>query len=79
MSNYALAVDIGGTFTDVVVRSAAGRAWVDKSLTTPDNLDTGLFRAIDVILGKAEIEASFDLDAHLRYVDTIFARVFGKA
>ena len=44
MSNYALAVDIGGTFTDVVVRSAAGRAWVDKTLTTPDNLDTGLFR-----------------------------------
>jgi adenylosuccinate lyase len=30
-------------------------------------------------LGKAEIAASFDLDAHLRHVDTIFQRVFGKA
>ena len=53
MSNYGLAVDIGGTFTDVVVRSAAGRTWVDKTLTTPDNLDTGFFRAIDAILQSA--------------------------
>jgi adenylosuccinate lyase len=30
-------------------------------------------------LSKAEIAASFDLDAHLRHVDTIFQRVFGKA
>ena len=30
-------------------------------------------------LGQAEIAASFDLDAHLRHVDTIFQRVFGKA
>jgi adenylosuccinate lyase len=29
-------------------------------------------------LGKAEIAAAFDLDAHLRHVDTIFRRVFGK-
>ena len=56
MSNYGLAVDIGGTFTDVVVRSAAGRTWVDKTLTTPDNLDTGFFRAIDAILHKVGIE-----------------------
>jgi len=32
MSNYAMAVDIGGTFTDVVLRSSAGRAWTDKTL-----------------------------------------------
>ncbi len=30
-------------------------------------------------LSKPEIAASFDLDAHLRHVDTIFQRVFGKA
>ncbi len=29
-------------------------------------------------LSKTEIAASFDLDAHLRHVDTIFQRVFGK-
>jgi N-methylhydantoinase A len=56
MSNYALAVDIGGTFTDVVLRSADGRTWVDKTLTTPERLDIGFFRAIDAILAKATID-----------------------
>jgi N-methylhydantoinase A len=58
MSNYALAVDIGGTFTDVVLRRASGRTWVDKTLTTPESLDIGFFRAIDAILKKASIEPS---------------------
>jgi N-methylhydantoinase A len=58
MSNYALAVDIGGTFTDVVLRSASGRTWVDKTLTTPESLDIGFFHAIDAILKKARIEPS---------------------
>ena len=39
MSHYALAVDIGGTFTDVVLRDASGRTWVDKTLTTPKSLE----------------------------------------
>ena len=56
MSNLALAVDIGGTFTDVVVRSADGRTWVDKTLTTPESLDIGFFCAIDAVLRKAGIE-----------------------
>jgi adenylosuccinate lyase len=30
-------------------------------------------------LSKAEIAASLDLDSHLRHVDTIFQRVFGRA
>src|ERR1700738_321871 len=58
MSNYALAVDIGGTFTDAVLRSASGRTWVDKTLTTPEILDIGSFRATDAILKKASIEPS---------------------
>ncbi len=58
MSNYALAVDIGGTFTDVVLRSASGQTWVDKTLTTPESLDIGFFHAIDAILKKAGIEPS---------------------
>ena len=53
MSNYAMAVDIGGTFTDVVLRSSAGRAWTDKTLTTPESLDIGFFRAVDAVLKTA--------------------------
>ena len=30
-------------------------------------------------LDEAELEANFDLDYHLKHVDTIFARVFGEA
>ncbi len=30
-------------------------------------------------LSEKELEANFDLDHHLKYVDTIFARVFGNA
>ena len=58
MSNYALAVDIGGTFTDVVLRSASGQTWVDKTLTTPERLDIGFFRAVDSALAKAKIKAA---------------------
>jgi adenylosuccinate lyase len=29
------------------------------------------------LLSRAELEACFDLDYHLKHVDTIFARVFG--
>jgi N-methylhydantoinase A len=57
-SNYALAVDIGGTFTDVVLRSVSGQTWVDKTLTTPESLDIGFFRAVDSALAKAGIEAA---------------------
>jgi N-methylhydantoinase A len=31
---YSLAIDIGGTFTDVVLRAASGALTVDKTLTT---------------------------------------------
>ena len=55
MSRYALAVDIGGTFTDVVLRSASGRTFVDKTLTTPEGLGIGFFRAVDSVLRKANV------------------------
>jgi len=52
---YALAVDIGGTFTDVVLRHADGRAVTDKTLTTHGNLLEGFFRAVDLALGRAGV------------------------
>src|SRR5947209_16844987 len=56
--SFALAVDIGGTFTDVVLRGEAGRTWVDKTLTTPEALDVGFFRADDTVLKKAAVPPS---------------------
>jgi N-methylhydantoinase A len=71
-SRYALAVDIGGTFTDVVLREASGKTWVDKTLTTPESLDIGFFRVVDAILAKAEIkpEAVSDVVVHATTVVT---------
>ncbi|MDH3739682.1 MAG: hydantoinase/oxoprolinase family protein, partial [Alphaproteobacteria bacterium] len=53
MAGHALAVDIGGTFTDVVLRDADGRCWVDKTLTTPSNLLEGFFAAVDLAMARA--------------------------
>ena len=44
MGGYAFAVDIGGTFTDIVLRHDDGRTWVDKTLTTYGDLLDGLHR-----------------------------------
>ena len=33
--SYALAVDIGGTFTDMVVRDSRGRTWVEQKRLRP--------------------------------------------
>lgn len=53
MSDYSIAVDIGGTFTDVVLRHRDGRFWVDKTLTTPGDLKQGFFSAVDGALKRA--------------------------
>jgi N-methylhydantoinase A len=55
---YSLAVDIGGTFTDVVLRHSDGRLQVDKTLTTHDDLLEGFFRGVDQVLDKAGVTAA---------------------
>jgi len=49
---YSLAVDIGGTFTDIVLRAADGSLTVDKTLTTPRNLLEGFFTGVDAVLRR---------------------------
>ena len=53
--SYSLAIDIGGTFTDAVLRGSNGTLVVDKTLTTHENLLEGFFRGVDLVLGKAGI------------------------
>ncbi len=52
---YALAIDIGGTFTDVVLIRSDGQTWTDKTLTTHHDLLEGFFRAADLVLKRADI------------------------
>ncbi|HLY57691.1 MAG TPA: hydantoinase/oxoprolinase family protein [Stellaceae bacterium] len=53
MPSYALAVDIGGTFTDAVLRRHDGATWVDKVLTTHRDLLDGFFAAVELVLARA--------------------------
>ena len=51
--SYSLAVDIGGTFTDIVLRDASGCLTVDKTLTTPHDLIEGFFTGVNAVLKSA--------------------------
>jgi N-methylhydantoinase A len=56
---YAVALDVGGTFTDVaLVHEASGRLWVTKTPTTPDDPSRGFIAGIDKALGLAGVEAA---------------------
>ncbi len=70
MSGYALAVDIGGTFTDAVLRRDDGATWTDKALTTYGDLLDGFFSATDATLAKAEIGPQ-DVDDVVVHATTI--------
>jgi len=55
MTHHALAVDIGGTFTDIVLVSGDGTSHVDKTLTTHHDLLEGFFRGVGLVLDRAGI------------------------
>lgn len=44
-----LGVDIGGTFTDLVLMDDSGTVTTTKALTTPGELETGVFNAIALV------------------------------
>src|SRR5580704_4388185 len=67
---YSLAVDIGGTFTDVVLRHSSGQLTVDKTLTTPHDLIEGFFRGVHGVLRSAGIEPR-DIDGVVVHATTV--------
>ena len=58
LGTVQLAVDIGGTFTDLVVRSSGGADLSAKSLSTPDNPADGVF----AVLNKAAQHLNTDVE-----------------
>ena len=47
---YNIAIDIGGTFTDVVViENESGQLYMGKSLSTPDDLQRGVLDGLNSI------------------------------
>ena len=56
MADWRLAVDIGGTFTDVVLLDTqSGRVVVDKTLTTPAAPLEGVRAGVTQLLSKAQV------------------------
>src|SRR5207237_6704248 len=61
-----------------LVQRNAMKVWeADGQLSLMDLLKADL--EVTALLSPAQIEAEFDLDYHLKHVDTIFARVFGDS
>ncbi len=54
---YTVGIDIGGTFTDVVVmEDASGKTFAGKSLTTPDDLQRGVFDGLQDAAGQVGVD-----------------------
>jgi N-methylhydantoinase A len=80
MTDWRLAVDIGGTFTDVVLLDAAtGRVVVDKTLTTPAAPLDGVRTGVRSLLAKAGITPA-DITAPIVHATTLItnALIEGK-
>ena len=67
---YSLAVDIGGTFTDIVLRGADGQLIVDKTLTTHNDLLEGFFSGVDAVLAKANLKPA-DINGVVVHATTV--------
>lgn len=55
---YRLGVDIGGTFTDVVLMSADGVIYSKKVLSTPQDYSQGIENGVSALLGELKIDAA---------------------
>ena len=79
-ADWRLAVDIGGTFTDVVLfDGASGRVVVDKTLTTPAAPLQGVRTAVMQLLAKADVRPA-DITAPIVHATTLItnALIEGK-
>ena len=79
-ADWRLAVDIGGTFTDVVLFDAvSGRVEVDKTLTTPSAPLDGVRTGVRQLLAKAGVRPA-DITAPIVHATTLItnALIEGK-
>jgi N-methylhydantoinase A len=79
-ADWRLAVDIGGTFTDVVlVDASSGNVYVDKTLTTPSNPLDGVRAGVGSLLRRADVRPA-DITAPIVHATTLItnALIEGK-
>ncbi|MCZ6647165.1 MAG: hydantoinase/oxoprolinase family protein [SAR324 cluster bacterium] len=57
MAKYELSVDVGGTFTDVILaRTDSGALWIAKTPTTPRDPSQGFFAGAEKVLGSSGVD-----------------------
>lgn len=56
--SYELSADVGGTFTDLVLRTDGVKIDIFKSSTTPDDVSVGIMNGIHMIAGVLGLETS---------------------
>lgn len=55
--SYRLGVDVGGTFTDILlVNESTGHTYREKTPSTPDDQSVGVFRGIEAVCAQAGVE-----------------------
>jgi N-methylhydantoinase A len=57
-TTYRLGIDIGGTFTDIVLLTDDGRVFVKKLLSTPPDYSEAIERGVEALLDEAEVDRS---------------------
>ena len=56
MNTHALALDIGGTFTDVILIERDGeKIWTTKTSSVPSDPSRAFFNGVDKILSQAQV------------------------
>ena len=54
--NYRIALDVGGTFTDVILgQPGTGSLWIGKTVSTADDLARGFFQGVEKVLDAAGV------------------------
>lgn len=60
---YELSADIGGTFTDLVLRTSGEQINIFKTSTTPQNIADGILNGVTMIAGRLGLEPRVQLRA----------------
>lgn len=58
MAGYRIGVDIGGTFTDVILLDAAGTVRTKKLLSTPDDYARAMIQGIQALCAESRVPLS---------------------
>jgi N-methylhydantoinase A len=70
MTSYALALDVGGTFTDVMLmHRESGQIWTTKTPSTPADPAQGFFDGVEKILQQSGVDA--DAIQHVFHGSTV--------